>query len=93
MIRTCIYAAKDYLQTMGNAVADMLHPFGIDVDISVEHKGERSKCPGTTQTQPEDISKSDNRPSASATSQEPEKDISDEQSTVIFLPYISLLTC
>ena len=38
-----------YLKHMGNAVANFLQPFGVDVDINVEHKGERSKCTGTTQ--------------------------------------------
>ena len=42
----------DYLKHMGNAVANFLQPFGVDVDINVEHKGERSKCTGTQPSAP-----------------------------------------
>ncbi|XP_078684809.1 sequestosome-1-like isoform X2 [Branchiostoma floridae x Branchiostoma belcheri] len=37
--------AFDYLQHVGQAVASMLDPLGIDVDIDVEHQGQRRKCP------------------------------------------------
>jgi len=42
---------ENYLQHVGNAVADFLQPFGIDVDINVEHKGKRTTCPGTKKHQ------------------------------------------
>ena len=45
--------AKNYLETMGNAVADMLHPLGIDVDVDIEHNGERTKCSGAQNTAPQ----------------------------------------
>lgn len=35
---------EDYLQNVGENIAAMLDPFGIDVDIDVEHKGRRSRC-------------------------------------------------
>lgn len=45
-----VYLAEGYLKHMGNAVADFLQPFGIDVDINVEHKGNREKCTGSQQS-------------------------------------------
>ena len=41
----------DYLQHVGNAVADFLQPFGINVDINVQHKSNRVMCPGTKKHQ------------------------------------------
>lgn len=35
-----------YLSSLGGAVADMLEPFGIDVDVSFEHRGKHKKCKG-----------------------------------------------
>lgn len=37
---------EEYLSSLGCAVADMLEPFGIDVDIAVEHRGKHKKCKG-----------------------------------------------
>lgn len=34
----------EYLKTIGESVAAMLDPLGIDVDIDVEHHGQRRKC-------------------------------------------------
>ena len=33
----------DYLQEMGNFVSEFLKPFGVDVDIKVDHKNEKEK--------------------------------------------------
>ncbi|XP_033098324.1 sequestosome-1-like [Anneissia japonica] len=38
--------ATEFLKIMGESVAQMLDPFGIDVDIDVEHGGVRQNCPG-----------------------------------------------
>ncbi|XP_002737931.1 sequestosome-1-like [Saccoglossus kowalevskii] len=35
---------EEYLKNVGDAVADMLGPFGIDVDVDVEHHGMRKRC-------------------------------------------------
>ncbi|XP_076822733.1 sequestosome-1-like isoform X2 [Clavelina lepadiformis] len=43
------FDGQSYLKNVGNAVADFLQPFGIDVDINVEHKGEKAKCTGQQQ--------------------------------------------
>nr|CAB3266552.1 sequestosome-1 [Phallusia mammillata] len=48
------FAADSYLKHMGNAVADFLQPFGIDVDINVEHKGKQEKCPGSQKPETSD---------------------------------------
>lgn len=37
-------SARDYLNSVGETVAGLLKPLGIDVDIDVEHNGQRSKC-------------------------------------------------
>ena len=42
----------EYLKHMGNAVANFLEPFGVDVDVNVEHKGERRKCTGNQPAEP-----------------------------------------
>ncbi|KAL3860597.1 hypothetical protein ACJMK2_010697 [Sinanodonta woodiana] len=35
---------EDYLKTVGESVAAMLDPFGIDVSVDVEHHGRRHRC-------------------------------------------------
>lgn len=35
---------EEYLSSLGCAVAQMLHPLGIDVDVAVEHRGKHKKC-------------------------------------------------
>lgn len=35
---------EDYLKNVGSAVSDFLKPFGIDVDVSVDHNGVRTSC-------------------------------------------------
>ncbi|KAK3603903.1 hypothetical protein CHS0354_042914 [Potamilus streckersoni] len=35
---------EDYLKTVGESVAAMLDPFGIDVSVDVEHDGRRHRC-------------------------------------------------
>ncbi|XP_006819842.1 sequestosome-1-like [Saccoglossus kowalevskii] len=35
---------EDYMKNVGDAVADMLKPFGIDVDVDVENHGMRKRC-------------------------------------------------
>ncbi|XP_028668813.1 sequestosome-1 [Erpetoichthys calabaricus] len=45
----CNQANVDYLKNIGEGVAAMLSPLGIDVDIDVEHAGQRTKVtPGTS---------------------------------------------
>lgn len=39
-----IFSAQAYLSSVGEAVAGLLKPLGIDVDVDVEHHGKRSKC-------------------------------------------------
>lgn len=54
------YAGEDYLRSVGETVANMLDPLGIDVEVAVEHNGIRQRCslgenvaPGTqTNTSP-----------------------------------------
>ncbi|KAF6725515.1 Sequestosome-1 [Oryzias melastigma] len=42
-------ASVDFLKNIGEGVAAMLSPLGIDVDIDVEHEGQRSKVTPPTQ--------------------------------------------
>jgi len=35
---------EEYLKNVGSAVSDFLKPFGIDVDVSVDHNGVRTSC-------------------------------------------------
>ncbi|KAL3860599.1 hypothetical protein ACJMK2_010698 [Sinanodonta woodiana] len=35
---------EDYLKTVGESVAAMLDPFGIDVSVDIEHHGYRQRC-------------------------------------------------
>lgn len=41
---------EEYLKNVGSAVSDFLKPFGIDVDVSVDHNGVRTSC--STRNQP-----------------------------------------
>lgn len=41
----------EYLQHVGNTVADWLSAFGVDADVNVEHRGERNKCHGKKQAE------------------------------------------
>lgn len=38
--------SEDYLKNVGQSVAAMLDPLGIDVEVDVEHKGRRGRCGG-----------------------------------------------
>lgn len=44
-------ANVDFLKNIGEGVAAMLSPLGIDVDIDVEHEGRRTKVTPTTQSE------------------------------------------
>jgi len=37
-------SGEEYLKHVGSAVSDFLKPFGIDVDVSVDHNGVRTSC-------------------------------------------------
>ncbi|KAM7000187.1 sequestosome-1 [Tautogolabrus adspersus] len=43
-------ASMDFLKNIGEGVAAMLSPLGIDVDIDVEHEGQRTKVTSPLQT-------------------------------------------
>ena len=44
-------SGEEYLKNVGSAVSDFLKPFGIDVDVSVDHNGIRTSV--NTRKQPE----------------------------------------
>jgi len=37
-------SGEEYLKNVGSAVSEFLKPFGIDVDVSVDHNGVRTSC-------------------------------------------------
>ncbi|XP_053319212.1 sequestosome-1 [Spea bombifrons] len=64
----------NFLKSVGESVAAMLSPLGIDVDIDVEHGGKRSKV-----SEPSSLNK-DSQPSTSSSPQNPQAKDDSQQS-------------
>uniref|UniRef100_A0A646QCX9 Sequestosome-1 n=1 Tax=Hemiscolopendra marginata TaxID=943146 RepID=A0A646QCX9_9MYRI len=66
----------EYLQSVGESVAAMLDPLGIDVTVDVEHNGERKRCEVPTEDSPTKDSQTQETAADEKTSNDVKNDVS-----------------